>query len=72
MYYNLTTPSVRTIFDVGHNLMMSEMSLVLEIPLITDQQLMSTLQLVVYVSDNTIIRDVQVMNDSCEVPANSR
>lgn len=56
------TTNNRTVFDVVHVANKSEVNLVSEIQL---QEAATLIQIVVYVSDNTIIRSIDVTNGNC-------
>jgi hypothetical protein len=70
LHSNATTPQTITVFDVHNDLRQSELNLVTEVQLKAQSKL-SLVQLDVYVSDNTIIRKIQIYNGSCSAAMDS-
>jgi hypothetical protein len=69
LHSNATTPQTMTVFDVYYNVTRSEINLLAQIQL-PELSAVSLIQLIVYVSDNTFIRNVEVGNGSCYAATN--
>ena len=68
---NATELRMTKIYDTYNNLHQSELNLLTEVQLTTGLLASSLVQLIVYVSDDTVLRGIGVTNGSCSTAADN-